>query len=127
MKFFAATAISTINQVGKDAATAQPGAFLQFAEGLAEQVLPLTQLAADIQTASLTITNNTVDAFDKQSANLVNGLKQLNDALQQSKSYTVTIQTRQGGTKTITVNNDLMNQELLDEANNIVNSFNINQ
>jgi archaellum component FlaC len=127
MKIFAATAIDTINTVGEDAAKAQPELFVEFAEGLAEAVLPLTQLAADVQKATSSINDNTVDAFDKQSANLVNGLKQLNDDLVQSKSYTTTIKTREGGTKTITINNDLINQDLLDEANKIIDSFNIPQ
>lgn len=125
-KIYAAAARDAIDDAGKIAATAQPQMFEEFAEKLAEEALPLTELATAVKKASDSISSNTVTAFQSQSSNLVTGLDNLSKELVQSESYTTTIKTRQGTTKIITVNNDLFNQDLLTEVNKIINAMNIN-
>ncbi|SFQ79706.1 hypothetical protein [Hymenobacter arizonensis] len=123
MKSYAADGRDAINSVGQAAATAQPQAFEDFAENLAESVLPLTDLAAAVQAASASISTTSVQAFQSHSNNLETGLANLALELTQSASYTATIQTRQGGTQTITVSNALFTQDLLTEAKQIVSAL----
>ncbi|MEX0289000.1 MAG: hypothetical protein AB3N14_07795 [Flavobacteriaceae bacterium] len=123
LKKYSATAIALLNDAGKAAATAQPKAFVEFAEKLAEKELPLTAMAEAVQTAANSLTTNTIAPFKNNSSNLIDRLDNLSKELVQSKSYTVTITTRQGHSKKITVNNDFFTQDLLTKANNIINAL----
>jgi hypothetical protein len=126
LKIFAASAVSVINTAGKIAVTAQPDVFKQFAKNLAEKALPLTELADAVKAASSSITTTTVEAFQGQSGALINGLTNLGKELNETESYTITITTRQKERKEIKVDNNLFNQELLKDANNIINSLSTN-
>lgn len=126
MKKYAANARDAINEAGKVAAEKHPQAIEQLAAQLADKALPLNELAQTVSSATTAITTITVAAFQQQSARLVAGLQQLSEQLTHTESYTTTITTREGKTKTITVNNDLFNQQLLADANAIIDALNAN-
>ncbi len=130
IKVGANVTIDVIKNAGRSAATKSPDTFVKFAEQIAEQALPLSGLANSITNASSTISQKVVDAFAVNSDALETGLSTLTNEMKESETYTATIHVWKDGketeeTREITVNNDLFSQELLSEANNIIQTLKI--
>jgi hypothetical protein len=122
MKVFGATAAEAIRVLGESSTNA-PKSFEQFAEQLGEQMLPLTDMAQFVSTATDTLSNETVKAFQSNAVDLASSLKGLSAELAETKTYSATITTRDGKRQPITVKNDIVDGVMVTEAQAILQAL----
>lgn len=126
MKVFGATAAEAIRVLGQNSTNA-PKTFEKFAEELGEQMLPLTDMAHFVGSATDTLSNETVKAFQSNATALSSSLKGLSAELAETKTYSATITTRDGKRQPITVKNDILDGAMVTEAQAILQALGLSR
>lgn len=114
-KMFGATAIAAIQDLATSNTNA-PQTFEQFAVDLAEQAMPLTEMASFVNTAATSLSTNAVAVFQSQATALASSLQGLAAELVETKTYSCTIPTVSGKTQQITVQNDIVDGSMVTQA-----------
>ncbi|MFD1344781.1 hypothetical protein [Litorisediminicola beolgyonensis] len=122
MKTFGIDAAKVITAMAQSD-TNTPKSFESFAEGLAEQALPLTAMATSVSQAATTLSTDAVSTFQTNAAALKTSLAGLTTELSETKTYSTTITTRTGTREDITVPNDIIDNAMLSQAQAIMNSL----
>lgn len=121
-KMFGSAAASAIRGLAQHD-TAAPRTFEGFATDLAEQALPLTAMADFVGQAATTLSDDAVSTFQTSAATLAASLRGLRAELADTKSYSATITTRKGQREQITVQNDIIDDSMLAQAQAILTAL----
>lgn len=119
IKLYGASAVAALQRLAQ-ADLDTPQTFAHFAQALATQALPLTDMAQAVASAATTLSTDAVHAFTANAADLAQGLTGLAAELAETRTYSTTITTRTGDRQEITVQNDIMDNTMVAQAQTLL-------